>query len=171
LSTSTLVEPNIVKYPDTGFAGPADSAKTGSQVLAVAITGGFTSGLPKPSADDKTAKALLPHSPKDTRIVVFGSSAFVSDDILGLAQQLESDLTASNVELVHNAVDWSLADTDLLSIRSHNTASRALTNVARPYVWRWVNLVIAIIGLALVIGLAWLMRRAVRPVIESKEAA
>ncbi len=173
LSSSTLVEPNIVKYPDTGFAGPADSDKTGSQVLAVAITGGFTSGLPKPAADDKTAKALLPHSPKDTRVVVFGSSAFVSDDILGLAQQLESDLTASNVELVHNAVDWSLADTDLLAIRSHNTASRALTvGLEGRTTWRTINIVVAVIGLALVIGLAWLRRRAVRPVIESaKEAA
>jgi hypothetical protein len=47
----------------------------------------------------------LEHSPPDTRIVVFGSSAFVSDDALGLAQQMHSDFARSNLELVHNAVD------------------------------------------------------------------
>jgi ABC-2 type transport system permease protein len=174
LTTSTLVEPNLHKYPDLGFPGPPDADKVGSQVLAVAISGGFTSGVAKPKdakPDDKAppapAKALLEHSPKDTRLVVFGSSAFASDDILSLAQQLESDLASSNVELVHNAVDWSLADTDLLAIRSHNTASRALTVDPESRVtWRTVNLVIAIVGLGLVIGIAWLRRRAVQPVVK-----
>jgi hypothetical protein len=49
--------------------------------------------------------------------VVFGSSAFASDDV-SARQQLQSDLALSNVSLVHNAVDWALADTDLLEIRA-----------------------------------------------------
>src|SRR5207302_8858792 len=44
---------------------------------------------------------LIAHSPPDARVVVFGSSAFVSDDILELAQRLNSDLTVANVEVVH----------------------------------------------------------------------
>jgi ABC-type uncharacterized transport system involved in gliding motility auxiliary subunit len=102
---------------------------------------------------------------------VFGSSAFASDDVLSLAQQLESDLAASNVELVHNAVDWSLADTDLLAIRSRNEATRALTiGPDAPAGWRAANLVIALIGLVLVVGFAWLRRRAVQPITSGKEA-
>jgi ABC-type uncharacterized transport system involved in gliding motility auxiliary subunit len=103
--------------------------------------------------------------------VVFGSSAFVSDDVLQLAQQLDSDLAASNLELVHNAVDWSLADTDLLAIRSRNAASRALTVAPESRTaWRNANIALAVVGLLLVVGIAWTRRRAVRPILTAKEA-
>lgn len=183
LTTATAVQPDFGLYPQSGFptpeAAPAD--KKGSQVLAVAVTGGFASAVAKSKdgKDSQTAKdssggeaakdansdRLLAHSPPDTRIVVFGSSAFVSDDILGLAEQLGSDLAGANVELVHNAVDWALADTDLLSIRSRGAASHALT--VEPEVrdrWRTANLAIAFAGLILVVGAVWLRRRAVSPV-------
>ncbi len=175
LTTSTQVEPNARTYPKTGFPGPKDTDKKGSQVMAVAITGGFASSVEKPKDKpkdpaDKDAAPLIQHSPPDTRIVVFGSSAFVSDDVLGLAQQLESDLATSNLELVHNAVDWSLADTDLLGIRSRNTAARALTvSTQSRSTWFIVNVAIALLGLVAVVGFAWLRRRSVQPII-SKEA-
>jgi hypothetical protein len=144
--------------------------------MAVAVTGGFASSVAKPKdkpkdpADKDSAARLIEHSPPDTRIVVFGSSAFVSDDILGLAQQLDSDFASSNIELVHNAVDWSLADTDLLAIRSHNRAARALTIAPEARgAWRIANFAIALIGLIAVVGFAWLRRRGVQPII-SKEA-
>src|SRR5262249_35241108 len=71
LTTSTEVQPSPRQYPKTGFPEPPEG-KTGTQVLAVAVTGGFASGAPKP---DKGVKggANLEHSPPDTRIVVFGS--------------------------------------------------------------------------------------------------
>jgi len=179
LTTATQVEPNLRTYPKTGFPGPKDTDKKGSQVMAVAITGGFASSVEKPKdapkdPASKDAAPLIQHSPPDTRIVVFGSSAFVSDDVLGLAQQLESDLATSNLELVHNAVDWSLADTDLLGIRSRNTAARALTVATQSRgSWVIVNVAIALLGLVAVVGFAWLRRRSVQPIIsksQSKEA-
>jgi ABC-2 type transport system permease protein len=182
LTSSTAVEPNPRTYPDTGFPGPKDlpADKRGSQVMAVAIAGGFASSVAKPAkpadkaetADkDAAAPRLIEHSPPDTRIVVFGSSAFASDDVLSLAQQLDSDLAASNVELVHNAVDWSLADTDLLAIRSRNAATRALTiGSGSAGSWLAANLVIALVGFGLVVGFAWLRRRSVRPITTAKEA-
>jgi ABC-2 type transport system permease protein len=179
LTSSTAVEPDMRSYPGTGFPGPPKDApadKKGSQVMAVAVSGGFASSVAKPAnPDDKTIKDAAPrlveHSPPDTRIVVFGSSAFASDDVLQLAQQLESDLAASNLELVHNAVDWALADTDLLSIRSRNAATRALT-VAPESRQRWIyaNVAIAIFGLVLVVGVAWMRRRGVQPITTAKEA-
>jgi hypothetical protein len=94
-------------------------------------------------------------------MVVFGSSTFVSD----LVQQLDSEFTKSNIELVHNAVDWSLADTDLLAIRSRNAATRALTVPPESRSkWIWGNGVIALAGLVGVVVLAWLRRRAVQPI-------
>ncbi|HET7502263.1 MAG TPA: Gldg family protein, partial [Kofleriaceae bacterium] len=177
LTSSTAVEPNLRSYPELGFPGPKDlpADKKGRQVMAVAVSGGFSSSVAKPAKpDDKADQAekdkaaatrRIEHSPPDTRIVVFGSSAFASDDVLSLAQQLDSDLAASNVELVHNAVDWSLADTDLLAIRSRNAASRALTiSPDAPRGWWILNIAIALIGLALVVGIAWLRRRSVQPI-------
>lgn len=191
LTSSTNVQPDQRMYGKLGFPGPKDlpADKKGVQTLAVAISGGFASAYapadaPKSSddkkpADDKKAdddkqpaaasgdnKRLLAHSPPDARLVVFGSSSFVSDDILGLARQLDSDIVTANLELVQNAVDWSLADTDLLSIRSRTSAARALTVApdARN-TWRNVNIAIAFIGLALVVGAARLRRRAVEPIV------
>ena len=48
LSSNTNVQPNTAQYPELGFPGPKDSDKKGSQVMAVAITGGFTSAVAKP---------------------------------------------------------------------------------------------------------------------------
>jgi ABC-2 type transport system permease protein len=172
LSSSTNVEPNLALYPDSGFASGKDTPadKRGTQTLAVSVIGGFASGFAKtkPASDNKdkddAGARLVAHSPPDTRIVVFGSSAFVSDDVLGLAQQLESELAESNLELVHNAVDWSLADTDLLAIRSRNAASRALTlDPDLHSKWRAINLAIAALLLIGVVGYAALRRRAVKP--------
>jgi ABC-2 type transport system permease protein len=178
LTSSTVAEPDLRTYPGLGFPGPGQAAadKKGSQVLAVAIAGGFTSSVPKPEKPegqpdkDAAAPRLIEHSPPDARMVVFGSSAFVTDDLLQLAEQLDSDFAKSNLELVQNAVDWTLADTDLLAIRSRTLATRALTVSpdARAR-WIWANGAIAFAGLVLVVVVAWLRRRAVLP-LETKEA-
>lgn len=175
LSTSTEVQPDLEKYPDAGFPGPGSGDKRGRQTLAVAVTGGFASGVAKPPADkaDKTAQPqrLLEHSPPDTRIVVFGSSSFLSDVLIGSAQELQSNFDETNIQLVHNAVDWAVADTDLLGIRAHNSAARALT--VEPDArngWRIANIVIALLALGAIVAAAWLRRRAVTPVITPKEA-
>lgn len=189
LTSSTEIEPNPRTYPELGFPGPAKDLaadKKGSQVLGVAVVGGFTSSVAKPAEADKAkteadkakpddkakdAPRLIEHSPPDARIVVFGSSAFVSDDILQVAQQLDSDLALANVELVHNAVDWSMADTELLSIRSRTAATRVLTAEASSYTrWVTINVVIAAVGLGLVIGYAAMRRRSVLPITPGKEA-
>jgi ABC-2 type transport system permease protein len=170
LTSSTTVAPDLRTYPGIGFPPPAKDLaadKKGSQILAVSIVGGFASSLAKPEKADSNATArLIEHSPPDTRMVVFGSSTFVSD----LVQQLDSEFTKSNIELVHNAVDWVLADTDLLGIRSRNAATRALTVSAESRgKWIWANGVIALAGLVAVVVLAWLRRRAVLPITSTRE--
>jgi ABC-2 type transport system permease protein len=173
LTGATSVQPNLESYPELGFPGPAKDLaadKKGSQIMAVAVTGGFASSVPKPTKPGEREAAtlrLVEHSPPDTRMVVFGSSAFVSDEVQGL----DSPLTASNLNLVHNAVDWSLADTDLLQIRSRNAATRILTvDSAASSSWIYGNAAIAFVGLVLVVGIAWLRRRSVLPITTAKEA-
>ncbi|MEO8706646.1 MAG: Gldg family protein [Kofleriaceae bacterium] len=167
LTTSTQVTPELDKYA-TGFAPPTAEQKQAVQHLAVSVTGGFTSfsKLAKP----QNAGQLLEHSPPDTRVVVFGSSAFVSDDVLGLAQQLQSDLALSNVVLVHNAVDWALADTDLLAIRAHTASARAITADAdeRGF-WRGFVIVVALLKLGAIVAYVFIRRMRVTPVVTAKE--
>jgi ABC-2 type transport system permease protein len=175
LDAGTEVEPDFQKSP-TGFAPPAELAadQKGAQVMAVAITGGFPSfvagqkkaeqvaGATPPA--DAAKDAVIEFSPPDARLVVFGSSAFVSDDILGLSQQLGADIAAANVQLVQNAVDWALVDTDLLAIRTRASAARALTvPEGERGQWEWINYGIAFLGLGLVVLATWLRRRAVKP--------
>lgn len=169
LTTQTEVQPDFERY-EHGFPPGGDDHR--SHPVAVSVVGGFTSAVAKPEGGKPApGSRLLEHSPPDTRVVVFGSSAFASDDVLGLAQQLESDLALSNLQLVHNAVDWALADTDLLAIRARTTSARALTvDPDARSMWRTINLVIAFGALALVVIGAWLTRRAVAPVIARKEA-
>ena len=169
LTHSTAAEPDLERYPGVGFPDgqelPAD--KQGSQVIAVAVSGGFASGVtPPPPKPDAPPSRLRAHSPPDTRIVVFGSSAFACDTLLELAQQLDPEIATSNLEMVHDAVDWSIGDTDLLAIRGHNSAARALTLAPDAHaMWRTVNLGIAALGLFAVFLIAWLRRRAVRPIV------
>jgi len=178
LDPKTNVQPDF-QASKTGFTKPQGltADQKGSQVLAVAITGGFPSwaagqkkaeqvtGAPA-DKDAKDKEQIVEQSPPDARLVVFGSSAFVSDDVLQLAQQLGAETAAANVQLVQNAVDWALSDTDLLSIRAHSSAARALTVPEEERgKWEWINYGIAFAGLGVVVLLTWLRRRSVKPLV------
>jgi ABC-2 type transport system permease protein len=171
---STEANPDWDKYPEGGLPGPTAEDQRGAQTLAVAVVGAFASGVAKKGAEAGAGSPeqprLLERSPASTRVVVFGSSSFASDDVIRLAQQFHWDLVVSNVQLVQNAIDWALADTDLLAIRGRTTAARAIT--VEPDArngWRTKNLVIAFLALAAVVGLAWFRRRAVKPLVSAKE--
>src|SRR6185503_752280 len=92
------VQPDFALHPGAGFARPnkVDKADQGPHSLAVAITGSFPSAFAdqaddkkeepaKPDEkkdDDKKEERLIKHSPPDARLVVVGSSSFVSDEML-----------------------------------------------------------------------------------------
>ena len=177
---STEANPDWDKYPEGGLPGPTAEDPRSAQTLAVAVVGAFPSGVAQKGAEAGAEAAttpgspeqprLLERSPASTRVVVFGSSSFASDDVVRLAQQFNWDLVVSNIQLVQNAVDWALADTDLLAIRGRTTAARAIT--VEPDArdgWRTRNIVIAFLALAAVVGLAWFRRRAVKPLVTAKE--
>jgi ABC-2 type transport system permease protein len=167
------VDPDFLLYKETGFAPPPDDpAKKGAQVLGVAITGGFDSfaaaqAKASPQESDAVGEAdpLIEHSPPDARLVVIGSSSFVSDAVLELSGQLGMDLAQANITMVQNAVDWAVADTDLLSIRARSSGARALTvEEGERSKWEWINYGLAFAGLGAVVLLSWLRRRSVQPI-------
>jgi ABC-2 type transport system permease protein len=167
LSSDTDVEP----APGKSIVKPTDLAadKKGVTPLAVAVIGGFSSGVPDDAPPDPGAgsgsaapagKRRLPHSPPDARVVVFGSSAFASDDVMGLAEQLGSEMALANLQMVQNAVDWALADTDLLSIRARSSGARALTvEEGDRGQWEAINYGGALAGIIFVAGIGYIRRR------------
>lgn len=150
LSTSLTVEPD-----DKGFQPTGDQAE---RQLATAVTFSMPENADKAALQDKL--------PPESRIVIFGSSVFVTDALLNHAAQFRQGLALSNVTLVHSAVDWALADTDLLGIRSASAGAHALTvgpeNRAQ---WKVINVIIAIVLLAIAIAFPMMSRKRVLPVV------
>jgi ABC-2 type transport system permease protein len=129
------VQPNFQLYPDVGFA-VGDERK--SQTLAVALKGEFESAFknkPNPLFNAKATGAepgadltgrTLKKSPASARLVVVGSSSFVTDIVLNLSRQSGGDRAMNNLQFVENILDWSVADVELLTIRSRGTFARTL---------------------------------------------
>src|SRR5690606_6105615 len=115
--------------------------------------------------EEEPAERLIRRSPPDARVVVVGSSSFVSDELLQVSEQAGSDYVLNNVEMVQNMVDWAVADTDLLTIRSRGSHSRLLEIEpdARGR-WEWINYGIMIVGLAVIIALTALRQRSQVPI-------
>ncbi|MBX2801932.1 MAG: Gldg family protein [Myxococcales bacterium] len=105
-----------------------------SEVLAVAVTGRFPSNFadkPNPVAEDgEDAPDPLKASVADGRLVVLGSSELGSDIMLQLASQASAESHAGSVQLLQNLIDWSVEDTDLLTIRTAGAFARTLVPIS-----------------------------------------
>jgi ABC-2 type transport system permease protein len=177
---------NLVPKPNEGFPVPPD-AKTGKHAMAVALSGRFNSFFAdkpsplfavdaNPEGDlvdkaDRTGRTLKVSTP-DARLVVVSSSEFVADMVTQMARQIGGGQYRGNPILVRNAIDWSLADTDLLAIRSAGAFARTLAPLdsdART-LWELSNYLIVLLALAAVLGLALTRRRMTKPITLTPEA-
>ncbi len=177
LRTDPNATPDNNLYPDTGFAVDGPRA---SHPLAVAVTGSFQSyfkGKPSPLAatapETNTQGAAVPtpapatqssstieQSPATSRLVVIGSSDFVNDVIFRVSQSISQERYLNSLQFFQNAVDWSVEDLDLLSIRSRGASSHVLAPMAasQETMWEVGNYGLALIALV-VIGVFWSLRR------------
>jgi ABC-2 type transport system permease protein len=177
-SDSENMQPDFETHGSLGFPIGQDR---GSQVLAVSVEGRFQSafaGRPSPllegadEAEDETAEdatdpsedkppvisGVVESSPESARLILLGSSTFLSDTAISLATEATQNRYLKPLELVQNAVDWSLEDQGLLTLRGRGQFSRLLEPVGREgrIFWETFNYVLALAGLALVY---WLYRR------------
>jgi ABC-2 type transport system permease protein len=174
LRTSTDVQPNTDTYPPYGFPIEGDQA---SRPLAVAIHGSFESYF-KDKASPFQAEATEPvtgtveppvgtveSSPESARLVVIGSSEFIDDAVLRISQNLSADRYLNNLEFVQNAVDWSVEDEDLLSIRTRGTYARMLEPLeqGQQTMWEGMNYAVALVALGVIAGVWNLRRRSEQP--------
>jgi ABC-2 type transport system permease protein len=146
------IEPDFAKYPDAGFAPEGPLAP---QVVAVAATGVFPSnfaGAPSPLAED--APKPLEKSVAPGKLVVIGSSELVADLMMQLASQPNGEVHRGNLQLISNLVDWSTADTELLSIRSSGAFSRTLKPMEESdrQFWEWSSYAAVLLPLGALIA-------------------
>ena len=170
------LQPDYQAHGKLGF--PAGSER-GRQLLAVAVEGRFDSYFkdkPSPLATEQETKSeteqnpqdtqhdqaetpkqpvitrVIDHSPESARIILFASNSFLTDDMLDLAAAGLGTRYLKPVELVENAIDWSLEDRGLLAIRGRTQFSRTLAPLEREtqMFWEYFNYALALLGLLLV---------------------
>ena len=101
---------------------------------------------------------VVDSSPPSARLILIGSSTFLSDTAISLASEATQSRYVKPLELIQNAIDWSLEDQGLLTLRGRGQFSRLLEPVGREgrIFWETLNYLLALAGLALVY---WLYRR------------
>ena len=141
----------------------------------MALNGRFKSYYvehPVPGAEAETAEfeeldagaedSLQPPSPPpipleespDTRLVVVGNSAFLSDFVARSLGQADGGFFVENLRFVENLIDWVSLDNDMMEIRSRGLVSRRLAAVDKSTemtieVINYVVPVVALVGLGL----------------------
>ena len=181
LRTNQDIQPNMETYPDMGFAVEGDR---GSHPLAVAVQGVFQSyfkgkpsplaatapvtptntatGQPaaQPTAQPAQAVSSIDQSPDTARLVVVGSSDFLNDVVFQISSSMTQNRYLNSLQFLQNAVDWSVEDLDLLSIRSRGNSSRVLAPMSQGQESFWEGLNYGLALLALIgIGVLWNLRK------------
>ena len=174
LTSDTNIQPNFELHPDYGF--PIEGEQQ-PHALAVSVQGTFdsfftdkaspwevTEETAETTTDTATAAAspaeeqqptsFLESSSNNARLVVFSSGAFVDDFVLNLSRNLTQDRFLNNLLLMQNAVDWSVEDLDLLTIRARGNNVRILDPLAtqEQTMWEFGNYAIALLALLVIAG-------------------
>jgi ABC-2 type transport system permease protein len=181
LRTNPDIQPNFDQYPDRGYAVEGEMKSYPLAVVAQGVFPSFFKDKPSPLTAQPTPEAnngqqaqptpaplnisTITESPATARLVVIGTGEFLDDFAIRLSSQIVQDRVLNNLQLAQNAVDWSVEDTDLLSIRSRGTFTRLLDHLTETEqrTWEIGNYIAALIALLLVGGIWYLFRRSERP--------
>jgi ABC-2 type transport system permease protein len=127
-----------------------------------------TPGQSQPSPDGKEGEKdkpsitnVIDRSPESARIILVGSSSFLSDDILNLTSSVSQTQYFAPLNFAQNVVEWSLEDRGLLALRSRGGQfSRTLEpmTAGSQVLWEYLNYSLVLLGL----GIVFLVRRAAR---------
>jgi ABC-2 type transport system permease protein len=111
------------------------------------------------SAKKPVISGVIESSPASARLILIGSAAFATDTAISLANEATQSRYLKPIELIQNAVEWSLEDRGLLALRGRGQFNRLLEPVSREgrIFYEYLNYALALLGLAV---LYWLARRA-----------
>ncbi len=176
LSASTDVMPQI---DGSGRSTFVPEGERGASLIGVVVEGAFSSYFadkPNPLLADSESPApadgqaepadpsksdagiitgVIDKSPESARLFLFSSNTFLSDQTLSMIGSAEGTVYGNSLQLVANAVDWSLEDRGLLAIRSRGHFNRTLPPLAQRegVLLEYANYAIALIALALIFAL------------------
>jgi ABC-2 type transport system permease protein len=182
-SPSFDIQPDFERYGETGFATGTDTGRQLLGVLvegrfdspfrgrpsplveaarraqaerdkAAAGQEGGAAAEPEANEPEQVLGKVLERSPESARIILLASNTFLADTSLELASGAAGSRYLNPLQLVANAIDWSLADRDLLSIRGRGHFARTLVPMAagaRAF-WEYLNYGLAAAGLVVVWG-------------------
>ncbi len=101
--------------------------------------------------------SVIEHSPESARLLVIGSNTFASDAALNLASQGLETLYTKPIDFLQNAIDWSLEDPGLLTLRGRTQFARTLVPMpeSSERFWEYACYALALGGLVAI----WAWRR------------
>lgn len=104
-------------------------------------------------AEDKVY-GVIEKSPSAARLVIFSSNEFAADDTIQVVGMMSGTQYTNPLQLIENAIDWSVQDRTLLAIRSHGHFARTLNPLtdAQKQGWEVFNYIFALVGLFAVWG-------------------
>ncbi len=190
LTNEGTIQPNFDRFPEKGFAVGEELARRN---LAVSLKGSFasyykgkedprlaqaeeTEATPqngaaqdkdKPEEEPLVLSPVALQSPDSSRLVVVGSSEFISDTVISIAQSMGQDRILNSLEFLQNLIDWSVEDEGLLSIRSRGSHARVLYPLSRSEqtFWEWLNYSLALAALILVSWYGYRRRHNEKPLV------
>ncbi|RME60219.1 MAG: hypothetical protein D6780_03740, partial [Candidatus Dadabacteria bacterium] len=109
---------------------------------------------------DLESSIVLDKSPSSSRIFLYASNEFVTDDTLRILASLESSRYLNSLNLISNTIDWALEDRALLKLRGRAHFARALKNLSKADTkfYEYLNYGIAL----LLVIFTFIIARAVR---------
>ena len=104
---------------------------------------------------------LISRSPESARLVVLGSSDSLSDTVIDMISQTQGSIYTNTMQFVANVIDVSMEDSSLLSIRSRGHFNRTIKPLVKHQqtTFEYLNYIFAVLGLLIVFGLNYLVRR------------
>ena len=107
---------------------------------------------------------VIERSPESARLVLIGSSTFVSDQNIRLIGSADGTIYANSIQMLANVADWAVEEQSLLSIRSRGHFNRTLPPMSEDdqRTWESVNYLLALVGVGVVFLIARQRRQAMR---------
>ena len=154
-SDNLNVVPDYSNYPSTGFA---DVTQRGTENLAIAISGPFSSYYrnAKPTKPERRVlDNIIKASPASSKLIIVGSNSFAADGSIDLASHAMSTLYTKPLEFVQNATEWSTEDESLLELRGKSHFARTLYPMSEDTqkAWEVLNYFLAIFGILVIWGI------------------
>lgn len=96
--------------------------------------------------------STIQRSTDSARLIVISSNSFAEDNITNVFSSINGNNYLGSFELLTNAVEWSLEDSGLLSIRSRANFNRTLPPMddSEKQFWEYANYFFAFVGLLFV---------------------